>query len=1574
MTYVTHRLVLSCKLFRGVESGFLRAVMLALEPRYYARDEVVITQDDAVHGTSFIADGECDILIDDQKVATIGVTGVFAEGAVLSPMPAAPYSVKCASYTEQFFLSRIAFTALLPSFPRVAAKLPDMARRIRVYSNQRQHRRSSAAPPSSSGSPPSSPTQPEGKKVLQQQASLRVRRESTDSIDSAASSSIREQLAVLEGRRRRVNERLPPGIVGPDSVFAKTWNAVILVSTLWNILVVPWKVGFLSGGYQFRGFVAFTFGLDCITDVAFVCDIVLNARHLAYRDVGGRIVTSRKHIFTRYKDSGALRRHAIASFPFSLLALAFTDFRPRRYLGPVQVHALFRLHKFVRIYDMGDLVDNFDQMLQSALKMPKNFLRLIQLVYAVLVSSHILGCVFMAVAEARAGPRACDRYRLRDATADDVCKTWAQDRSAHPKNLLNVAFYDHLGFPANPLGLNVSATSFETFAAWGAKIHSGEIDYNILKSRFLLKRYVNAFYWGAATITTVGYGDVSAVSLSEIAASIICLLVSVVIYTVIVANLEEIVGNLDVTTTLYHLKREQVKQYCLRAHLPENLRQSVFDYYDKLWTLQKGVAEPLRMLPANLRARVILELVGQRVLKTFPIIFGSSPGDGATSSSTSAALLDVALSLDLELYTPSSFLYHAGECALQMFILVVGTAQLMDEVTDDVFTTIRSKNTIGKSEFLLRVVYTSACKAVDYSQVFVLTYDNLLKVMRRHGQLDDFRQRVLLAEKDGRLTLMSAGGELTPKTSASSRQSSFGNLNSPMTPSSNRRRNNFSQGGIVPTAGGGGGTREKSRSCILQKDNSTASSILSVNFATDQRRFSDRLWDAKAAVAKALFQAADKDTTSFDVSSSLSRRPGFTIHPSSLFKRVWHAACLYGVLYYIISVPFEAAFARAYSKRIFYSDLNISIMYSIDMYLNCNVFALKQQGRLIKNRAVFRRQYLQTYFPADLVSVIPASFLAVALSPGAYQQKFEATKYSPWFTILRFLHMSRLRRINMYSTSVISLFQNSLGLHSLNGDMVHLLLLLCLVVVLCHWLGCGFYMLGRYELMHAARTLHHGNDDGGDKGWRGLFQFNRHFKDESFGCSHYRGANIWLCEGGSGAISSISAAEDRASSVRRSLKHTHDRWLTSFYWACYTASTIGYGAVAMKSNAEKLYAVMAMIVGAVVCDAGITAVLTAYIEHKDHQAGSNKRRKECATKMMTADAVSAETRGVAVDFFTYCDDDLANVYEGDVLDELSLPLRQQILKRAAHSHLCDSISYGSFEASVLASFCYRMRPVVAVPTERIMQIGQPDPSLYVFQSGVAHSEDGAGDTEYVPVGMILSNVEFKQVAKRVGVPTKELVVDIFQARNLPVQANILQRSLGASVCSCYVEVVVVSKTVFGHSVKSCRTKVRKFSRSPVFNETFKLKVYQNTEHATISAIHWRRGLAGQVMGSTEVKVKEDSNHRPKWHSLSHDKKKCGDVRLSCQFNSLAKDRIASTAELTVIADSFCHLYLLDYDESERLKKYVKGLRLPLEKRLKTNDLPPPFRLPDDRLADIWYVSSSFSFHFFFAVAATTKCL
>ena len=73
---------------------------------------------------------------------------------------------------------------------------------------------------------------------------------------------------------------------------------------------------------------------------------------------------------------------------------------------------------------------------------------------------------------------------------------------------------------------------------------------------------------------------------------------------------------------------------------------------------------------------------------------------------------------------------------------------------------------------------------------------------------------------------------------------------------------------------------------------------------------------------------------------------------------------------------------------------------------------------------------------------------------------------------------------------------------------------------------------------------------------------------------------------------------------------------------------------------------------------------------------------------------------------------------------------------------------------------------------------------------------------------------------------------------------------------------------------------------------------------------------------------------PRWHTILDGRNRpAGRVRLAARTAALPPSRVAASAEVTVVADTFCHLYVLAASAQEDLRRYMRAMRLPLAKRL-----------------------------------------
>ena len=166
-----------------------------------------------------------------------------------------------------------------------------------------------------------------------------------------------------------------------------------------------------------------------------------------------------------------------------------------------------------------------------------------------------------------------------------------------------------------------------------------------------------------------------------------------VIYTIVIVNLEEIVAQLDVTQSIFKRTTDHVKAYLIVQDIPEELRRKAADYLDRLWVKQRGIGGTrlLQYLPLSLRCQVVNELLENKIGKLFFI----------KDSNINVKKLFTSL-LELEYFMPGEFLFMHGEPAVQLFMLVSGSVELVKDDLSTVYTTLENSCVIGEGEFFSR--------------------------------------------------------------------------------------------------------------------------------------------------------------------------------------------------------------------------------------------------------------------------------------------------------------------------------------------------------------------------------------------------------------------------------------------------------------------------------------------------------------------------------------------------------------------------------------------------------------------------------------------------------------------------------------------------------------------------------------------------------------------------------------------------------------------------------------------------------------------------------------------------------
>jgi hypothetical protein len=314
---------------------------------------------------------------------------------------------------------------------------------------------------------------------------------------------------------------------------------------------------------------------------------------------------------------------------------------------------------------MGYLIHSVETSIAKAgVRVPKNAIRVGKLLMVILLSAHIVSCLFYMIAF-------FNQQNLPEPRAN-----WAQE-----KGLMDT---HQLSCPGDPVAKTV-----------------------------MIDRYVTALYWAMATLTTVGYGDITAHkdSIFEISFATIILVIGTAIYTMVIALLEDIVSQLDVTSSLHKMKMDKLNEYILSTGLPENIKSKIEAYYEILWKTQRGVRgrQLLHFFPSTIRTEVSFDLLSAFLQKTFFI-----------KDCSTDFIANILNHISVEVYLPDDIVFNEGERCNTLNILYRGEIDLLT-AKNVKFKTV-SSCTLGEASFFGLEPHICRAKAANQCEIFVLEY------------------------------------------------------------------------------------------------------------------------------------------------------------------------------------------------------------------------------------------------------------------------------------------------------------------------------------------------------------------------------------------------------------------------------------------------------------------------------------------------------------------------------------------------------------------------------------------------------------------------------------------------------------------------------------------------------------------------------------------------------------------------------------------------------------------------------------------------------------------------------------
>ena len=121
--------------------------------------------------------------------------------------------------------------------------------------------------------------------------------------------------------------------------------------------------------------------------------------------------------------------------------------------------------------------------------------------------------------------------------------------------------------------------------------------------------YVHAIYWAIVTVSHIGVGDISAITVNERLLNCLVILVGTFAYAILFGNIASLVSDLtgQLRSKLHH-NYQYVMNFLQKQGLRGKFGRKVDEYFTYIWHANKGVDDDtiVNDLPASLKSDIYI--------------------------------------------------------------------------------------------------------------------------------------------------------------------------------------------------------------------------------------------------------------------------------------------------------------------------------------------------------------------------------------------------------------------------------------------------------------------------------------------------------------------------------------------------------------------------------------------------------------------------------------------------------------------------------------------------------------------------------------------------------------------------------------------------------------------------------------------------------------------------------------------------------------------------------------------------------------------------------------------------------
>jgi hypothetical protein len=248
---------------------------------------------------------------------------------------------------------------------------------------------------------------------------------------------------------------------------------------------------------------------------------------------------------------------------------------------------------------------------------------------------------------------------------------------------------------------------------------------------FGYERYLRAIYWCITTLATVGYGDITPQTPSQILYCVNVMILGIAVYGFIIGNVTSLLANLNAARNNYLSRIDRINAFVRHHGIPEEIQERIKSYEQYLWESRLGYDETeiIRHLPQSLKCDVSLHM-HRKIIEKVPLFKGANE----------KILRELVLELRPYVIAPGDYIFHKGDEGAEMYFISRGAVQVVSGDGEVIFATLAEGSFFGEVALLLKQPRNASVRAADYTDLYVLPRTSFERVTSRYP---DFHEKIV---------------------------------------------------------------------------------------------------------------------------------------------------------------------------------------------------------------------------------------------------------------------------------------------------------------------------------------------------------------------------------------------------------------------------------------------------------------------------------------------------------------------------------------------------------------------------------------------------------------------------------------------------------------------------------------------------------------------------------------------------------------------------------------------------------------------------------------------------------------